>query len=362
MRRCRFLAVAIVVAGCGGRARELSPIRLVSMGKLGADSGDGAIATTPVVSARHPGGFRVVIAAFSTISVLPLVFSDDGRFLGTLRGDTAPMRQFTQPLFTRIGPGDSLWVFDNAKRVLVFDSLRHYVRTIALATTVPDATIPISDAVVLGDGHFAATTDAPAVIRLFNANGVAEHDIGLPDAAGRGPRYPRHIARAADGTLWTTTIYGRWRLEHWDTTGRLLNRVDPVATWLVDSVAAGRTWYPRPDQPPPPVIRAIWLDAVGRLWVLGEAADRHWREGFIAADPAVPNSEDHIDSDRYYDTIVEVRDPKTGTLIASARFDVACSSIAEPGVLVHEVLTHAGWVRAELLRIVFDESRISTAQ
>lgn len=362
MRPCWRVAVATVVAGCGSGGRELAPIRLVSMTTLGADSGDGAIATTPMVSARHPGGFRIVVAEFSTIATSPLVFGDDGRFLGTLHGDSAAMGIFHQPMFARIGSGDSLWVFDNARRVLIFDPSRRYVRTIALGTTPRDATIPLSDAVVLPDGRIAATTDAPAIVQLFNANGVVQRDIGVQEFRGSRPLYARRIARAPDGTLWTTTTSDHWRLEHWDTTGRLLKVVEPVASWFVDSVTDHRTWYPTPDQPPPPAIRAIWFDAAGRLWALGAVADRQWREGFVAADSAVPNSTGHIDSDKYFDTIVEVRDPVTGRLIATARFDIACESIAEPGVLVHEVDTHAGWRRAELLRVVFDENALRKAK
>ncbi len=355
MRSCWLLAVAVLVAGCGGRGRELSPIRLVSMMKLGADSGDGAIATTPMVSARHPGGFRVVIARWSALASPPAVFGDDGRFLGTLRGDGAPIGRLDRPLFTRIGQGDSLWVFDNSWRVLIFDPSRRYVRTIAFSSPRPEASVRLDDAVLLPGGRFAATTDGSAVVHVFDANGAVERDIGAQEFSGSPPTSVWHIALAPDGTLWTTTIYGRWRLEQWDTTGKLLKVIEPASTWLVDSIADHRTAGTRPDQPPPPAIKAIWFDAAGRLWILGDVADRHWREGIIEAGS---NRAQHIELDRYRDTIVEVRDPVTGRLIAMARFDIACGSIAEPGVLVHEVDTHAGWLRAELLRIVLDKDAL----
>lgn len=349
---CRLAVVGLFVTACGGRS--LAPIHLESMITLGADSGDGAIAATPVVSARHPGGFRVVIAAFSSLATAPLVFGDSGRFLGVLRGDSTAAKRFTQPLFTRIGPGDSIWVFDNAARVLLFDPARRYIRTITIAGIEPDVALPLADAVVLGDDRFAATTDAPALLQLFSAEGVLVRSIGTVDSTTAPPRFPRRIARAPDGTLWTTTIYGRWHLDQWDTTGRRLKALEPEAPWLVDPVASQRLWYPRPDQPPPPLIRAIWFDAAGRLWLLGQVADRNWRRGLVAADSGSPESDQHIEPDRYFDTIVEMRDPTTGALLASARFDIACNSIAGPGELVHEVTTSAGWVRAELLRVVLD--------
>jgi hypothetical protein len=93
--------------------------------------------------------------------------------------------------------------------------------------------------------------------------------------------------------------------------------------------------------------------------VLGSVPDRHWRAGLGAGDST---GRQPIESDKYYDTVVEVRDPKTGAVIATARFDISCRSIAGPGELVHEALTKAGWVRAELLRVVFDENALHTAR
>ncbi len=63
-----------------------------------------------------------------------------------------------------------------------------------------------------------------------------------------------------------------------------------------------------------------------------------------------------IDSDKYYDTVIEVRNAETGALIASTRLGSDYASMAEPGVLVHVSRTSAGWQRAELMRVVLDES------
>jgi hypothetical protein len=362
MRPCGLVLVIVVLAACG-HSRELSPIQLAPMATLGADSGDGAMATTPSVSARHPGGFRIVVAAFG-IQSFPLVFDDGGRYLGQLRGDSTSMGTIYQPMFTRFGPDDSIWVFDNERRVHIFDPMRRYVRTISVSSVPGSVEPPLFDAVMLPDDRIAAITRAAAEIQLLSKTGVVERDFGAEGHDGLRATYMHRIAMAPDGTLWTTSLAGAWRLEHWDTAGTLLGRLQLDAPWFVDADSVERanqirlrtSWR---DLPPPPLIQEIWFDVAGRLWVLGSVADRHWRAGLGAADSAGRQS---IDSDKYYDTIVEVRDPRTGAVIATARFDVSCRSVAGPGELVHEVVTKAGWVRAELLRVVFDENAIHKAR
>jgi hypothetical protein len=356
MRRCWCLVMAIVLAACGGPRRELSPITLDSMMKLGADSGDGAIATTPLVSARHPGGYRIVVTSVGAIASLPLVFDDGGEFLGSLRADTTAMGTSYRPRFTRFGPGDSIWVFDNARRALVFDPFRRYVRTVQFPAGRDAGGPPLFDAVVLSDSRIAAITLVPKPAQLLSANGSVERNIPVYEIDKPEPPPAYRVALAPDGTLWTTNVSGVWHVEHWDAHGKPLGKLEPAAPWLVDSnETERRNSLDTPDLPPAPSVQGIWVDIAGRLWVLGSVADRRWREGVVRTDSG---GTQHIEPDRYYDTIVEVRDPKSGDLIASARFDIACQSVAEPGVLVHEVETRGGWRRAELLRVVLNENAI----
>jgi hypothetical protein len=358
-----LVVVAILSAACD-HGRELSPIQLVPMLTLGDDSGDGAMATTPTVSARYPAGFRVVVTASGAIQALPLVFDDRGVYLGALRGDSTPTGTINGATFTRLGPGDSIWVFDNERRVHIFDPSRQYVRTIPVSPVPDRAVTPLFDAVVLPDNRAATITRPPATVQLYSGTGVMQRDLGAQDRDELWAASTHRMAVGPDGTFWTTTLSASWHMEHWDTAGRLLGRLNLAAPWLVDADSAERAKRVRlhtswRDLPPPPAIRGIWLDAAGRLWVLGSVPDRHWRAGLGAGDST---GRQPIESDKYYDTVVEVRSAETGALIATARFDVSCRSIAGPGELVHEALTNAGWVRAELLRVVFDENAIHKAR
>ena len=329
--------VTVILLACSGFGRELSPIRLEAIVTLGATSGDGAIATTPVVGARHPGGFRIVVPAASAIGTLPLIFDDDGHFLGSLRGDSSLAGTFNGPMFSRLGPGDSIWVFDNSSRVLIFSPQRKYVRSVTLPGVHWDAA-------VLRDGRVVVSGDSESAVQLFDPGGVLVRKIGVRNGGGRPADESRTILLVRNGSIWTTTTVRAWRLEHWDTAGARLGAVEPTANWFPRADTAQFERTRATDRPAAPRIVAAWTDVSGRLWVVGEVADQHWVRGVAATD-----------GDKYYDTIVDVRDPYTGKLLATTRFDNHYASMAEPGVLVHEIRTSAGWLRAELFQVVFDE-------
>jgi hypothetical protein len=323
-------------AGCGGA--DLGPLRLDRFAAIGADSGAAAIPTWPRVSARHPGGFRVVVPQPGSATFRPLVYDDGGNFLGPMTGPTGP-NGFVQPTFARLGPGDSIWVFDAANRVLVFDPARRYRRTVRL---------PLApwDAVVLGDGRLAVTSaayGAPLPWLLLAADGSVVRRIGRHDR--ESPSSPRRITRAPDGTLWTAPMTHRFRLEHWDTTGALLSHFEPTTEWYPPY---DRLESPSADRAPQPSVQDLWVAADGAVGVLGKAADPDWPAGLGAPIDGVAGI---LRPDQVYDTVIEVRDPTTGAVISSARFDISYPFTAGPGVIMRPVVIEGGWFRAELASV-----------
>jgi hypothetical protein len=346
MRRLAMMLAAISVSACSGEGRALAPIQLTPIVTLGATDGEGAIATTPTVSARHPGGFRIVIPAASAIAAPPLLFLDDGRFVGTLAGDTASDRDGGRPMFARLGAGDSIWLFDNNARVQLFSPDHEFVRSLPLPHIAWDAA-------VLRDSRFLTTGDSLAVVDLRDASGRLVRSFGVDPDSTNVSGDIHGILRGAAATFWTTTLSGHWALDQWDTAGTHLRTLQPQADWFPAAPVPAPSGAPLGRNPPPPRIIGGWTDANGRLWILGEVADPHWQRGLGSHGSAGTADMTVIDEDKYYDSILEVRDPNTGLLIASVRFDQHCSSIAEAGVLVHPLVTSAGWQRAELLRVVF---------
>jgi hypothetical protein len=348
MRRFRVVTAAFVVAACVDRGRELAPIRLEPMTTLGAESGDGAIATSPRVSAHHPGGFRIVIPSAGGVATLPLVYGDNGHFLGTLQAGGSVDEQFRAPLFARIGPGDSVWIFDGGARVFVFAPDRTYVRT---------AQLPVSpwDALVLPDSRMViapANADRPLPLLLLTATGAPIRDIGAGDSASDALLAPRWLVRDNDGSFWSMPLQFRWRLEHWDTTGVLLSAIDRRPEWFLPYT---ELLPPSRGHPPQPTIAGAWAERGGRLWVLGVAADPHWtlglgwrRQGSL--------SEVIVNPDKVFDAVLEVIDPRTGSLVATARMDPSYPSEVEPGIILHVKDTPGGWKQAQLLRVIFDST------
>lgn len=348
MRRCcSAIALAVLLAGCHGFGRDLSPIRLEPIVTLGETSGEGAIATTPEVSAHHPGGFWIVTPAFSAIDALPMVYGDDGKYLGKLHGDTTLIgSMYGGAVFTRFGPGDSIWVFDVSGRVLIFGPHRNYARAFQLPS------LP-TDALILADNRFLATQDSGAIVTLFSPTGAVVREIGTMQA---GPAHlgPRTVLIAlGDGTFWTCTAHPKRQLEHWDTAGRRLRGIDPTDNHF--SLQLGEPYsLGMRDKPPMTRMLPVWIDGKGRLWMLGAVADQHWQQGLDVSDTARPGFMAISDYDKYFDTTIEVRDLNSGALIASTRLDYRYSMV-EPGVLVHLTSTAAGWRQAELMRVVFTE-------
>ncbi len=345
MRPWHLLAGLSCIAACGGSSRELSPIALDSLPTLGAESGEGAMSTWPRVSPRHPLGYRVVVPQAGAGGEVPLVFADDGAFIASLGTHGTAPGQFLEPLFARVGPGDSLWIFDGTARVSVFTPERTFVRQVML---------PVApwDAEVLADGRLlvaSTSSAAPMPLLLLEGDGKLVREIGAV-APGEPLGTMRRITLAPDGTIWTVALLGSWRLEHWDTAGTALGEIVREPLWFppYDDYEA-----PAPGTPPQPALQGAWFDEAGHLWVLGKAVDEAWASGVGALEVRGGEAARSVitDPDRVYDTVLEMLDPVTGEVLAMARFDVAWPFLAEPGVLMRVVTSDAGVHRAAMGRV-----------
>lgn len=329
---CSLLLLAV---GCQGP--ELGSMRLEQVAALGDSSGPGAIPTWPRVSARHPSGFRIAVPQPGTAALEPMVYDDGGNYLGVLDASMA-RAGFVQPLFARIAPDQTIWVFDGAARALIFDATRKYVRTIAL---------PIApwDAAILPDGRLAVTSSSyssPLPWLMLRADGTEIRRFG--EGTESIPS-PRRILAGRNGTVWTLTMTHRQRLEHWDTTGTLIAAFEPTAAWFTPYE---RVEPPSADIAPQGSVQDGWIDADGRIWVVGKAADANWVDGLGAS---IAGATPILKPDRAYDTVVEVHDPRTGEVIHSARLDGSYPFVAGEGMLMRARVIEGGWFRAELAAI-----------
>ena len=343
MRRIDLMMATLLVAGCGGRGRELAPIRIEPVASYGDDSGDGVISGDPRVSGRHPRGFRILISGAGGVSALPQVYSDSGRYLATLHGGATAPEQFQVPLFSRFGPGDSIWIFDGAQRALVFGPDLRYARAVELPASPWDA-------LVLPDGRMLiapANADHPLPLLLTSPTGARDRELGAADSASTALHSPRWLVRQNDGSIWSMPVQFQWRLEHWDSNGALLSVTNRRPSWFAPYTQLST---PGTKRAPQPMIEGMWIDPTGLFWVLGSVADPHWRRGLDVRRSA-PESAVIANPDQVFDSDLEAIDLRTGKLIASARLDPAYSSVVEPGVIMHVRSIPTGWKRVDLMRV-----------
>lgn len=328
---CVASLAMVCMVGCAGP--DLGPMRLETVAGLGDNRGPGAIPTWPRVSARHPAGFRIVVPQAGSTTFAPMAFDDGGNFIGSLDGP-ATDAGFVQPLFGRLAPDHTIWVFDAAARVLVFDARRQYVRTVRL---------PIApwDAVVLADGRLAVTSSSygtPLPWLLLEPDGREVRRVGGGDTIPS----PRRILAGTDGTVWTLTMTHRQRLEHWDTAGTRIAAFEPSPTWFTPY---GQIESPSTRTSPQSSVQDGWVAPDGRIWIVGKAPDANWAEGLGTP---VGGATPILRPDDAFDTVVEVHDPATGAVISTARLDASYPFVAGPGILMRPRVIEGGWFRAEL--------------
>lgn len=339
-------ACLLLLPGCRGGSRAIAPVTLEPMVTIGDSDGPGTMATWPRVSARHPGGFRVLVPQPGGVAAVPLAFADDGHLLGALT-IPADSSGFSEPLFARFGPGDSIWVFDNAQRAMVFGPDRQWGRTVQVPVGPWDAKFGTDGRLLVA----TSSSERPFPLLMLSPTGKLLREFA-GDSASQSIHSPRRIIEAPDGSWWTMPMQFRYRLEHWDSTGALLGVIERTPDWYPPYL---QSLSPSVEHAPSPMLMDAWFDAEGRLWVLGKAADAHWATGLSNSDSGATSSIG--DADKVYDTVVEVLDPVSGALLAETRFDVSYPFAVEPGVVMRVLTTASGWNRVELMRVVFDSTR-----
>ena len=206
----------------------------------------------------------------------------------------------------KIGPGDSLYVFDFGKRVSVFSPSLVFARSFV---HIGD----FASAALLPTGGFIAETRRGVLVEYGrDGNEVAEHTI-LPNYEVATRTCGKCDIRAlspgrAPGTFWTV-IRNRYQIDEVGLPGavrrRFVRRARFFEPWTVQA----------PSLVPQPLGSSVREDSAGRLWTIIQVADPKWNESSGPAD--IKSAEDYH---RILDSMVEVFDPASGRLVASQRF------------------------------------------
>lgn len=146
-------------------------------------------------------------------------------------------------------------------------------------------------------------------------------------------RYPAPRDSASFWSLHGTT----YRIDLWDVSGRLIESLRREASWFEKRTSLTPAYI----APPPTDLRGLTADSDGLLWVLASVADPEWAgyeipaaDGRHAEGGPHPGWNRHLE-DGVFDTILEVVDPESGTVIARERYDEYFFGFAGSGVVVH---------------------------
>jgi hypothetical protein len=278
-----------------------------------SDSTDPGILPDQILHVQRDAAGRLITIDRTATRIV--VFDAGGRLLASEGGRGEGPGEFNVIRRAFVGPGDSIHAIDRAlRRAVVFTPDLASSRTTHLEQ-VPDFQMQSGQYVLAGQIPTAEHIGYP--VHVLSTSGRILQSLGVDT-----PQYrrdlalwtSRHVAPSSDGMLWTVAP-GRYVIEKWDpaSASRRL-RIDMRPTWFSDISALNYDERVRPEV----LIRGLWEDSTGFVWVLIRDADENWQIPTRANIERVITAEEYS---RMYDWVIEVLNPASGELISRARFD-----------------------------------------
>jgi len=288
---------------------------LIRVATLGAEL-DGRLKREPLWMARDRRGRYFV--TYTSKPDLASAFDSTGRFLQEIGRKGSGPAEFVYPMTVNVDTHDRLILWDvEGMRESVFDQDLHFTRSYIQRSATLFA---------LPDGRHIASfsaldaSDKPAPLSVFDSVGARVRSFGASNVVppdGDAWRGNRVVGPGANGTVWVSRT-DMYRLERWDTSGRLLQTFVRAAAWF-PLIARRANWVTGDE--PTPIVRAIREDRSGHLMLLVSVAAPDWRSalGKPRLAPGKPAAyPERIDA-RVFDTMLDVIDTKTGKLVSSQR-------------------------------------------
>ncbi|HKS06435.1 MAG TPA: 6-bladed beta-propeller [Gemmatimonadaceae bacterium] len=263
---------------------------------------------------------------------LVAVYDSSGRFLQELGRKGKGPGEFEYPVTINVGRGDRIFIWDIDRRATLFDADYRFVRQhIQSAGTL---LVLAGDRQILGasaldrDGRPAPITVVDSIGNHVAAFGASNEP--LPDAEAW--RWNRVVGSAGSDAVWTF-FPDRYRLERWSLSGALTRVFVRTPAWFARPTTA-RAIIHRGEEPTPEP-RAVREDSNGRLWYFASVAARDWRAalGQAKTTPGRPTIFPNVNRSQSYDTVIDVIDVKTGTLLASQRVDAYLQFFLADGLI-----------------------------
>lgn len=329
-------------------------------------------ARAPAVDVDRSG--QILLGTWNAEVGPPLVFDGrTGRFLRTLGTKGQGPGEFLASHALQVLPGDSVLVWDGANNrfSLLGPGPEHrFVRGV-----YPPKSARVSRVLRLRNGQLVMAGSIPVLgrspetamagqpLHVFSAAGDHLISFGAVEPKlipGLDYTLGRVLAESPDGKgFWSAPIYGDPVFALWGPNGKQIRTLRRrLPSWFVQTEGYRP---PTRAKPPTSLITDIEVDAEGLLWVVMRVHDPTWKEGLSSTSRRVEGVEinDIVDWFRVWDTVVEVIDPVTRSILATRRFDGHIAAVfggrflleyrlkqdGEPYLVVHDRQLR-GWSRA----------------
>ena len=231
---------------------------------------------------------------------------------------------------------DTLLVVGMDRRLSVWSPERRFIREVRIAL-LPDRLIRVDDTHLVASGPHRTPESAGFPLHLLTDEGVLLRSFGTPEPVV-DPELPtlerRQIAPGPrPGTFWAVQP-DRYQVELWDVERGVVENIERRVEWFPPRSGGAQV----EGQPPLPFIRDMAADSSGNLWFLLLVADEDWRSSLRT--PGKPITREILDKE--FDTIIEVVDPATHSLIARRRFDPFFERFAAPAAPYTISMTETG--------------------
>lgn len=252
-----------------------------------------------------------------------MVFDNRGKYLGKVGNIGSGPGEFRRIFAVVAGIGDTIHVFDRSLK-------RHSLVSPSTLKIVRELSWPSSNLHVVqrSDGGFVTSGDIGAGAAAGHPFEHVGADGGiLKQFGGRNkthlrwmnPWMTRHLAPDGSGGFFAV---GRrdYTIERWSADGRHLGSWRPEPSWFPPSEP---TMKPRPGiaEGLLPEVWSIWRASNGLLYVLWHTRQPDWKKSLITVKGEGQPVSDYSDANLYFDSVIDVYETESMTLLTSRRFD-----------------------------------------
>lgn len=259
------------------------------------------------------------------------IFDSQGRYTKSLDRAGGGPGELRNVQSLGFGPGDTLWIVDGILSLHAYSPPPElsYVRTVQTERpVVGDVTSfgVLSRAMVAGNQVIPPT--------LFNWKGKAVAKFGSERSQIEANARIGAVFPIDSSTAWLASG-DQYAADLVSTTGAIKTRLARNVDWFPAGLPVqGLPWHVRPR----PRIVAIREDTAGYVWLLIQRASKTWKRD-TAAPPAqggpisIGRLRSRYDASRYFETVVEVFDKRSGALLASRTLAGTFFDFVAPGIL-----------------------------